>query len=93
MFTVQITKFERTLQQLAEAISKLHEHVALVESKVDTLAEAVQHSLGHAERSWKQFEACAKGFGQVKNACECLREELSEAAGTICDRTWDDVDE
>ena len=92
MFTVQIVKFEKSLELLAEAVSQLHAHVAQIEAKVDTLSRAVLHSLGHAERSWKQFEACAKGFGQVKEACECLRDELSEAAGTICDRTWDDVD-
>ena len=29
------------------------------------------------------FKACHMGFLQVKEACTCLREELSEAAGTM----------
>ena len=35
-----------------------------------------------------KFEACAKGFQQVKQATECLLERLDEYGGVITEQTW-----
>ena len=35
-----------------------------------------------------KFEACAKGFHQVKMACEALLERLDEYGGVITEQTW-----
>ena len=35
-----------------------------------------------------KFEACAKGFQQVKMACEALLERLDEYGGCITEQTW-----
>ena len=36
----------------------------------------------------KMFKACHVAFVQVRDACHCLREELSEAAGTMVTESW-----
>ena len=36
----------------------------------------------------KALKACHTAFIQVRDACHCLREELSEAAGTMVMESW-----
>ena len=38
----------------------------------------------------KMFKACHTAFEQVRDACTCLREELSEATGQITQDSWND---
>lgn len=44
----------------------------------------------NVKKSQKKFEACAVGFYQIRDACTLLREELSEATGTLIDATYND---
>ena len=55
------------------------------------ISGVIRHNAEWQKKSWKQFEACSKGFQQVREACECLRNELSEAAGTMVDRSWEEA--
>ena len=53
-------------------LTKLYEQ----EQKIQKISEAI-------EEISKMFTACHAGFRQVRDACTCLREELSEAAGSM----------
>ena len=91
MFTPQIVKFEK---KLADMEGQLHELKGILGNVVISLKEiagVIRYNADWQKKSWKQFEACSKGFQQVREACECLRNELSEAAGTMADRSWDEA--
>ena len=88
MFTVQIVKFEKTLFDLSRQLERVNQNVQTLNSKVDGLTQFLLKTQDDKVKSWKQFEACAKGFAQIKEACECLREELAAAAGTMIDNSW-----
>lgn len=90
MFTVQITKFEKTLFELGRQITKLQAHVEGIDAKLGSVLKFLFEGREERLKSWKQFEACAKGFRQTRDACECLRQELSDAAGTMIENSWND---
>ncbi len=90
MFTVQITKFEKTLFELGRQITKLQAHVEGIDAKLGSVLKFLFEGRKERLKSWKQFEACAKGFRQTRDACECLRQELSDAAGTMIENSWND---
>ena len=91
MFTPQILKFETKLTVLDQKLTGLHEVMHAMAKKLDQLTRVFRNNAEWQKKSWKQFEACSKGFQQVREACECLRNELSEAAGTMCDRSWEEA--
>ena len=91
MFTPQIVKFENQLEALASKIQELGRALLSVNGKLDVIAGVIKANAEWQKKSWSQFEACAKGFRQVRDACECLREELSSAAGTMIDRSWEEA--
>ena len=91
MFTPQIVKFEKKLGDLETQLSEMKAMLAAVVGKLDALSGVFRHNAEWQKKSWRQFEACSKGFQQVREACECLRNELSEAAGTMVDRSWEEA--
>ena len=91
MFTPQIVKFETKLSALDQKLTGLHEVMHGMAKKLDQLTRVFRNNADWQKKSWSQFEACAKGFRQVRDACECLREELSSAAGTMISNSWDDM--
>ncbi len=52
-------------------------------TKLYEIEDKTQKNTETGERSFKMFQACHTGFQQVKEACTCLREELSEHAGNM----------
>ena len=66
------------LLQIEHKVDNVLDKVTDVETRLDSL-EKKTVSLG---------VACAKAFGQTKEAAHFLREELSEATGIIADTTW-----
>ena len=89
MFTPQIVKFEKALEHMDGNIVELGRALNVVNTKLDVIAGVLKANAEWQKKSWSQFEACAKGFRQVREACECLREELSSAAGTMISRSWE----
>jgi len=55
----------------------------VIMTKLYEIEEKTQKNTETGERSFKMFQACHMGFQQVKDACTCLREELSEHAGNM----------
>ena len=90
MFTIQITKFEKTLFDLGQQITQLKAYVTDLDTKLGSVLKFLLEVRQERLKSWKQFEACAKGFRQTRDACECLRQELSDAAGTMIENSWND---
>ena len=84
MFSGEIRRFEKLLKTLQRSVDRATEKIDKLETKVDTL-------VGKFGEHDKKFKACADGFYQVKQACECLREELSEASGTLIEATYNDL--
>jgi len=91
MFTPQIVKFEATLTELDQKLTGLHQVMFAMAQKLDKLTGIIKNNADWQKKSWSQFEACAKGFRQVRDACECLRDELSSAAGTMISNSWDEA--
>ena len=89
MFTPQIVKFENSLESLSSKVQELGRALLTVNGKLDVIAGVLRTNAEWQKKSWSQFEACAKGFRQVREACECLRDELSSAAGTMISRSWE----
>ena len=88
MFTPQIVKFENSLESLSRKVQELGRALLTVNGKLDVIAGVLRTNAEWQKKSWSQFEACAKGFVQVRDACECLRDELSSAAGTLISQSW-----
>ena len=91
MFTPQIVKFETKLTELDQKLTGLHQVMFAMAQKLDKLTVIIKNNAEWQKKSWSQFEACAKGFRQVRDACECLRDELSSAAGTMISNSWDEA--
>ena len=92
--TGEIEKFNKKFETLEQMIIVLTRKV--VDSHLDNmeginavLKTFAAQSDGY-QQSMKMFDICAKAFKQVREACECLREELSEASGTLIESTYND---
>ena len=94
MFTSEINSFHERFDKLETMLVLVTDKV--LNSHMDTMkgVNKILETFGIQSEAYKQnakmFEACAKGFRQVRDACECLREELSEAAGTLVQQSYDD---
>ena len=76
-----------------EKIDQLQKDQALFKSNQDVffhIMKRAHEETDHFKKSEKMFKACHIAFVQVRDACHCLREELSEAAGTIVSESWND---
>jgi len=94
MFTDEIEKFNERFEAIEKMIVVLTGKV--METHLDTMSGInavlktfVSQSDAY-EQSMKMFDICAKAFKQVRDACECLREELSEASGTLVEQSYID---
>ena len=56
----------------------------------ESILDKVTHNELSVKQSEAKFEACAKGFYQVRDACGALIEKLDECSGTITESTWMD---
>jgi len=81
LFGNQIEEFRANLKTLQKSVD-----VAL--NILDKLSEKVTNMEKQLKETDTKFEACATGFYQTRDACTCLREELSEARGTLIDSTY-----
>ena len=71
-------------------VNKFEKSLDSIEAILKTLAAKVESLERKIGKNEKQFEACARGFFQVREACTTLREELSEASGTLIQSTYND---
>ena len=83
LFGAEIDKFTKLLKVLQDSVDTLLSKVDLLDTRITAVERAVQTTTN-------KFEACATGFYQIREACTCLREELSEAAGNMVLTSWAD---
>ena len=83
LFGTQVAEFRGMLKTLQESVDT----VLTVLDKLKERVDAMEKSLAATDI---KFEAYAEGFYQTRDACTCLREELSEARGTIIESTYND---
>ena len=95
MFSAEIEKFNNRFEAIEEMLAILTDKVKnnqedLMEGINAVLKTfAVQQTTAY-ERSMSMLECCHRAFKQVRDACETLREELSEASGTLIQSTYND---
>ena len=68
MFTPQIVKFENSLESLSSKVQELGRALLTVNGKLDVIAGVLRTNAEWQKKSWSQFEACAKGFVQVRDS-------------------------
>ena len=81
MFTETIMKFDSRLDKIMDILNKLTH-------RVEELFNQLEDNKSLVKESNDKLRRCADGFHQTKEACQLLREELSEAARTIIRQTW-----
>ena len=84
-FTKRFETLERMLVVLTEKV--LDNHLATMKGINAVMKTFVSQSDAY-QQSVKMFDVCARAFQQVREACECLREDLSEASGTLVEHTY-----
>ena len=56
--------------------------------EISVLLKSLEARIIHMEMRFESgMDALAKSFYQTRDACQCLREELSSCAGTILEAT------
>lgn len=81
MFAETIVKFDTRLDKIMDILDTLTH-------RVEELFNQLEDHKSLVRESNDKLRCCAAGFHQTKEACTLLREELSEAAGTIIRQTW-----
>ena len=77
-----------TLEKTNEKIDELQKKQDLFKSNQDVFLYVMKKAQKDNDQSEKMFKACHEAFVQVRDACHCLREELSEATGQIVNESW-----
>ena len=81
-------KQEDILAKLEEISENIILRQSAIAKQLSTVIEQLTATQLTAKQSEFKFEACAKGFYQVRDAADCLLDRLDEAAGQITERTW-----
>ena len=85
--------FDDIIEKFNLRFDSLEKTLTVLTAKVDKIEKSLgdpKTTVAVHEKTFEMFKACAKGFRQVRDACHSLREDLSEAKGTIVDATWGD---
>ena len=80
--------FGNQVKEFRARIETLQKSVDTALTILDKIAENIEKLEKQVKCTDKKFEACAGGFRQTRDACTLLREELSEASGTIIESTY-----
>ena len=94
MFLEEIAGFNKRFDRLEEMLVTIVDKILDTQMDVMKGINEVLKTFSSQTEAYTQnlamFDACAKGFRQVRDACECLRDELSEASGTLVQQSWND---
>ena len=83
-------RFDRIEEMLVTIVDKILDTQMDVMKGINEVLKTFTSQTEAYTQNVAMFDACAKGFRQVRDACECLRDELSEASGTIIESTYND---
>ena len=94
MFSGEIEKFNKRFETIERMLviltgKVLDNHLSTMEGINEVLRTFAGQSDAY-QQSVKMFGCCAEAFAQVREACECLRDELSEASGVLVESTYND---
>ena len=97
-FEVLLTHIINSVDLLSDQVEKTNKKLdrvqndqALFKKNQDIffhIMKKAQQDTDQFVKSEKMFKACHVAFVQVRDACHCLREELSEATGQIVTESW-----
>ena len=88
MFSEVIVKFDKRLDEVVVGLNRITELVMELFNQLEDQKTLVKTCNAKADETAKKFGACAKGFYQIRDACELLRDELSTASGTLIEQSW-----
>ena len=79
------------LEKTNEKLDRIQKDQALFKKNQDVFFHIMKKAHKDSDqfvKAEKMFKACHVAFVQVRDACHCLREELSEATGQIVTESW-----
>jgi len=80
--------FEKAIAGIFVKLVNMEEKQDCILTKLDEIEEKTRKNTHVFMDQEKALKACHTAFIQVRDACHCLREELSEAAGTMVMESW-----
>ena len=80
--------FETALASILMKLDHLHNRQDTILNKLSEIDEKTRKNTKVFEDQERALMACQIAFVQVRDACHVLREELSEAAGTMIQESW-----
>ena len=75
---------------VVKLLDSIIERQDLFAKQLEDVLHIVQANQLTQHQQDSKFEACARAFGQVKQACECLLEQLDEYGGKITSQSWNE---
>jgi hypothetical protein len=80
--------FDRELSEFRSLLRGVINRQNTLQESMDKILEKIISNEHTVKQTEAKFEACAKGFYQVRDACTCLVDKLDEVGGTITEQTW-----
>jgi len=84
--------FWKEFDSIKDSLGYIKDIVEQQNEKIDRIEKTLICLQGQVELQQEKemclARACQKGFVQVRDACHVLREDISEASGTIVAETW-----
>ncbi len=83
-----VVQFETTLVLIQAKLDEMSNRQQCILTKIYELEAITKKNAQLFNQSEAMFKACHEAFVQVRDACHVLREDLSEAAGTLVTESW-----
>ena len=83
-----VSSFETTLVLIQAKLDEMCKRQQCIMTKLYELDVGTKKTAQLFNQSEAMFKACHVAFKQVRDACHVLREDLSEAAGTMVTESW-----
>ena len=85
---MNLFNFDKELKEFRSLLRAVINRQDELTKTCEVILDKVTHNELTVKQSEAKFEACAKGFYQVRDACSVLVEKLDEVGGTITEQTW-----
>jgi len=86
-FWTEFENIKHSLDYIKDIVEVQNEKILSIQKTLICLQGQVELQ---QEKELCLARACEKGFVQVRDACHVLREDISEASGTLVAETWND---
>ena len=78
------------MEEIKTLLDGIIERQDLFAMQMEQVLEKLCQNQVSCKNSEDKFLCCAKGFQQVKEATECLLDQLDSYGGVITENTWND---